>query len=95
MTTHGSVTMVYDGDGNRVSEIVGGTTTKYLVDSLNQTGAGHLLRRWLAISNRRTPAATETLIESQPPRMGMRTTKSAISERCPESPAGHRRRRAL
>jgi len=29
---------VYDGDGNRVSETVGGTTTKYLVDDLNPTG---------------------------------------------------------
>jgi RHS repeat-associated protein len=30
--------MVYDSDGNRVSETVGGTTTKCLVDSLNPTG---------------------------------------------------------
>lgn len=29
--------MVYDGDGNRVSETVGSTTTKYLVDDLNPT----------------------------------------------------------
>ncbi len=38
MLSHGTVTMVYDGDGNRVSEAIGGTTTKYLVDSLNPTG---------------------------------------------------------
>ena len=38
MLTHGAVTLVYDGDGNRVSETAGGTTTKYLVDSLNPTG---------------------------------------------------------
>ena len=38
MLTHGAVTIVYDGDGNRVSETVGGTTTKYLVDTLNPTG---------------------------------------------------------
>lgn len=37
MLTHGAVSMVYDGDGNRVSETVGGTTTKFLVDSLNPT----------------------------------------------------------
>jgi RHS repeat-associated protein len=37
MLTHGAVTMVYDGDGNRVSETIGGTTTKFLVDSLNPT----------------------------------------------------------
>jgi RHS repeat-associated protein len=34
----GLVTIVYDGDGNRVSETVGGVTTKYLVDDLNPTG---------------------------------------------------------
>ncbi len=30
--------VVYDGDGNRVSETVGGTTTNYLVDALNPAG---------------------------------------------------------
>ncbi|MFZ0808006.1 MAG: RHS repeat-associated core domain-containing protein [Candidatus Sulfotelmatobacter sp.] len=30
--------MFYDGDGNRVAETVGSTTTKYLVDTLNPTG---------------------------------------------------------
>jgi hypothetical protein len=30
--------MGYDGDGNRVSETVGGTTTQYLVDTVNPTG---------------------------------------------------------
>ncbi len=34
----GSVTVVYDGDGNRVSETVGGVTTNYLVDTQNPTG---------------------------------------------------------
>ena len=38
MTQHGSVTLVYDGDGNRVSETAGGVTTKYLIDDLNPTG---------------------------------------------------------
>ena len=37
LLTHGSVTVVYDGAGNRVWETVGGTTTKFLVDSLNPT----------------------------------------------------------
>jgi len=37
MTAHGAVTIVYDGDGNRVNETVGGTTTKYLVDRLTPT----------------------------------------------------------
>ena len=35
---HGGVTIVYDGDGNRVSKTVGGVTTKYLVDDLSITG---------------------------------------------------------
>jgi RHS repeat-associated protein len=30
--------IVYDGDGNRVSETVGGVTTNYLVDTVNPTG---------------------------------------------------------
>ena len=35
---HGGVTIVYDGDGNRVSKTVGGVTTKYLIDEKNPTG---------------------------------------------------------
>jgi RHS repeat-associated protein len=37
MVTDGYVTLVYDGDGNRVSETVGGVTTNYLVDTQNPT----------------------------------------------------------
>jgi RHS repeat-associated protein len=43
MLAHGGVSIVYDGDGNRVSETVGGTTTKYLVDDLNPTGLPQVL----------------------------------------------------
>jgi RHS repeat-associated protein len=39
----GAITMVYDGDGNRVSQTVGGTTTKYLVDDLNPTGYNQVI----------------------------------------------------
>jgi RHS repeat-associated protein len=35
---NGQVTMIYDGDGNRVAKTVGGVTTLYLVDDLNPTG---------------------------------------------------------
>jgi RHS repeat-associated protein len=35
--------MVYDGDGNRVSETVGSTTTNYLVDTLNPTGYSQVM----------------------------------------------------
>jgi RHS repeat-associated protein len=34
----GTVTVVYDCDGNRVAKTVGGATTRYLVDDLNPTG---------------------------------------------------------
>ncbi len=37
-STSDGVTIVYDGDGNRVSKTVGGVTTKYLVDTNNLTG---------------------------------------------------------
>jgi RHS repeat-associated protein len=37
MLTHGAASLAYDGDGNRVSETVGGVTTKLLVDTLNPT----------------------------------------------------------
>ncbi len=35
---HGAVKIVYDGDGNRVSETVGGVTTGYLLAEVNPTG---------------------------------------------------------
>ena len=38
MLTHGNVSIVYDGDGNRVAETAGGVTTQYLVDTQNLTG---------------------------------------------------------
>ncbi|MGO9088245.1 MAG: hypothetical protein ACLQBK_23790 [Candidatus Sulfotelmatobacter sp.] len=43
MLTHGALSMVYDGDGNRVSETVGSTTTKYLVDDHNPTGYSQVM----------------------------------------------------
>ncbi len=43
MLSHGAVTMVYDGDGNRVAETVGGSTTQYLVDTLNPTGYAQVM----------------------------------------------------
>ena len=33
-----TVTIQYDGDGNRVAKTVAGVTTRYLVDDLNPTG---------------------------------------------------------
>jgi RHS repeat-associated protein len=40
---HGSVTIAYDGDGNRVSKTVGGVTTRYLVDENNPTGFAQVI----------------------------------------------------
>jgi RHS repeat-associated protein len=37
-STSNGITIVYDGDGNRVSKTVNGVTTKYLVDTNNLTG---------------------------------------------------------
>jgi RHS repeat-associated protein len=39
----GAIVVVYDGDGNRVSETAAGVTTKYLVDTLNTTGYSEVL----------------------------------------------------
>jgi len=39
----GAVTIVYDGDGNRVNETVGSTTTKFLVDDKNPTGYSQVM----------------------------------------------------
>jgi RHS repeat-associated protein len=43
LTKYGNASIVYDGDGNRVSEAVGGGTTKYLVDNTNPTGYPQVL----------------------------------------------------
>ena len=56
MLTHGTVSIVYDGDGNRVSETVGSTTTKYLVDDLNPTDLPQVLDEIVSGSVTRTYA---------------------------------------
>jgi RHS repeat-associated protein len=38
LSTSSGVTIVYDGDGNRIPETASGVTTKYLVDDLTPTG---------------------------------------------------------
>jgi RHS repeat-associated protein len=43
LTQHGALTMVYDGDGNRVAETVGGVTTNYLVDTVNPTSCAQVV----------------------------------------------------
>lgn len=39
----GGISVVYDGDGNRVSKTVAGVTTTYLVDDVNPTGYAQVL----------------------------------------------------
>ena len=48
--------MVYDGDGNRVRETVGSTTTNYLIDDLNPTGYSQVLDERVSGSVTRTYA---------------------------------------
>ena len=40
----GGVSVVYDGDGNRVSKTVGHLTTTYLVDTQNPTGYAQVIQ---------------------------------------------------
>ena len=54
MLTHGGVTLVYDGDGNRVAESIGGATTKFLVDDHNPTGLPQVLDELVSGSVTRT-----------------------------------------
>jgi len=41
-----AILMTYDGDGNRVSKMVGGVTTYYLVDDANPSGYSQVLEEW-------------------------------------------------
>jgi RHS repeat-associated protein len=43
LVSHGFMTFVYDGDGNRVAKTVGGVTTSFLVDTMNPTGYAQVL----------------------------------------------------
>jgi RHS repeat-associated protein len=43
---NGQIIMAYDGDGNRVSKAVNGTTTCYLVDDVNPSGYSQVLEEW-------------------------------------------------
>jgi RHS repeat-associated protein len=46
LVTNGSISIVYDGGGNRVSKTVGGLTTYYLVDDRNPSGYAQVLEEW-------------------------------------------------
>jgi RHS repeat-associated protein len=50
----GAVTLVYDGDDNRVAKTVGGATTRYLVDDLNPTGYAQVVEELIVGAVTRT-----------------------------------------
>jgi RHS repeat-associated protein len=52
--TAGTVTMVYDGDGNRVAKTVNGVTTRYLVDDRNPSGYPQVVEELVGGSVQRT-----------------------------------------
>lgn len=58
----GAITIVYDGDGNRVAKTVGGVTTKYLVDDLNPTGYAQVVEEIVGGNVQRTYTYGNALI---------------------------------
>jgi RHS repeat-associated protein len=50
----GAVTIIYDGDGNRVAKTVGGVTTRYLLDDLNPTHYSQVVEELVNGSVQRT-----------------------------------------
>ena len=50
----GAVTLLYDGDGNRVAKTVAAATTRYLVDDLNPTGYAQVVEELVGGSVQRT-----------------------------------------
>jgi RHS repeat-associated protein len=59
--------MVYDGDGNRVSENIGGVTTNYLVDTQNPTGYAQVVEELQNGAVSRTYSyGLERISETQP-----------------------------
>jgi len=51
---NGAVTLQYDGDGNRVVKMVGGVTTRYLVDDLNPAGYAQVVEELVGSTVQRT-----------------------------------------
>jgi RHS repeat-associated protein len=66
MVQDGFVTIVYDGDGNRVSETVAGVTTNFLVDTQNPTGYAQVVDELQSSAVTRTYSyGLERISESQ------------------------------
>ena len=67
LASHGYITYIYDGDGNRVAKTIGGVTTNYLVDTLNPTGYAQVLDEVQSSSVARNYAwGLQLVSESQP-----------------------------
>jgi len=64
----GAVTVVYDGDGNRVAKSVNGVTTYYLVDDLNPTGYAQVVEELAASGTveRQYTYGLQRISENQP-----------------------------
>ena len=61
----GAVTVVYDGDGNRVAKTVGGVTTRYLIDDLNPTGSAQVVEEVVSGQVRRQYTWGHTIISQR------------------------------
>jgi RHS repeat-associated protein len=66
----GAVRVAYDGDGNRVSKTVGGSTVRYLVDDLNPTGYSQVVEEVAADGVQRTYTYGHRLISQNRPQGG-------------------------
>ena len=51
LVTNGSISIVYDGDGNRVAKTKSGITTFYLVDDRNSSSYAQVLEEWTVTSS--------------------------------------------
>ena len=74
LVQRGGVTIVYDGDGNRVSKTIAGKTTGYLVAELNPTGFVQVLEELAAGSVVRTYSYGLTLLNQRQILAGVPTT---------------------
>jgi len=59
------VTIVYDGDGNRVSKTVGGVATRYLVDDRNLTGYAQVVEEFTTAVHRVYTYGLDLISQSQ------------------------------
>jgi len=70
---NGSVTFIYDGDGNRVAKTVNGVTTRYLVDTNNHTGHAQVVEEIVGSTVQRTYTYGHDLISQNQLIAGTRT----------------------